>query len=399
MAGATGQICIIDGCGSVARKRSMCWSHYNRWRKYKDPFGGGKTRGGGPRVCAIESCGKPDHAQGWCSAHYARWRKYGDPLGAGSVPHNPLPDVCAIEGCSRKPHAREWCITHYRRWRLYGDPLRCAPLKPQVAKSVVRCDEGGCEVAAKGRRKYGMRLCEEHRRLRDIASAEERAIRVGRSRAQRAPTCAPHFKQLPKPRELAECNVYGCARSARGHGMCDMHHGRWKRHGDPLVSKRSVEPALRFINEVALPFAGEECLIWPFTRSDEGRPNIRLNRRRVSAARYICTLAHGDPEDPKLESAHRCGNGHLGCVNPRHLRWATRKENVADAIEHGVFPLGKRMPVARMRETVVRQIMDAKGSASAREIASRFGVPARSVRDVWSGRKWSWLFSGVRRAA
>jgi hypothetical protein len=403
----TEECCSVEGCLRPSLKRTLCSSHYQRWQKYGDPHGGGAFRNRRRdirQICAVETCSEEAHARGWCSAHYSRWRKYGDPLGVGSVPHNHLPDVCRIAGCSRKPHARELCITHYRRWRLYGDPLKCAPAKPKVAKPVVKCSVDDCEAPAEARSKYGLRLCVLHRRSRDIVAAEERrairvALRQEKGSVSQRSRRAPKVKHGGANRGKPECSIEQCTRPACGSGMCPMHHDRWKRHGDPLVSKRSVEPALRFIKDVALPFMGEECLIWPFTRSDEGRPNIRLNRRRVSAARYICILAHGEPEDSKLESAHRCGNGHLGCVNPQHLRWATRKENVADAIEHGVFPLGKRMSIARMREDVVRQIMVAKKTASAREVASRFGVPARSVRDVWSGRKWSWLFSGARKAA
>jgi hypothetical protein len=33
------------------------------------------------------------------------------------------------------------------------------------------------------------------------------------------------------------CSVDGCGKPVRAHGWCEMHHGRWRRHGDPLTLK------------------------------------------------------------------------------------------------------------------------------------------------------------------
>lgn len=34
------------------------------------------------------------------------------------------------------------------------------------------------------------------------------------------------------------CSIEGCNRPTRAHGWCLMHHGRWRRHGDPMVLKQ-----------------------------------------------------------------------------------------------------------------------------------------------------------------
>jgi len=31
---------------------------------------------------------------------------------------------------------------------------------------------------------------------------------------------------------------------------------------------------------------------------------------------------------------HSCGNGHLGCVNPKHLYWGDASQNAKDAAKH-----------------------------------------------------------------
>lgn len=37
------------------------------------------------------------------------------------------------------------------------------------------------------------------------------------------------------------CKVPGCNRARHGHGYCELHHRRWRTHGDPLV--RSAKEA------------------------------------------------------------------------------------------------------------------------------------------------------------
>ncbi|MBX5131616.1 HNH endonuclease [Rhizobium lentis] len=59
----------------------------------------------------------------------------------------------------------------------------------------------------------------------------------------------------------------------------------------------------------------------------------------MDAHRYVCVLAHGEPET-QMQAAHRCGN--KLCVNPSHLYWADPKTNMADAKAHGTLVGGGR---------------------------------------------------------
>jgi hypothetical protein len=84
-------------------------------------------------------------------------------------------------------------------------------------------------------------------------------------------------------------------------------------------------------------YQGEDCLTWPFSRFGYGTIYGHKHAHRV-----MCELAYGPAPSPRHQVAHSCGKGHEGCVNPRHLRWATPKENSADMVLHGTALRGER---------------------------------------------------------
>jgi len=46
-----------------------------------------------------------------------------------------------------------------------------------------------------------------------------------------------HWKEGKKPwKKRLSCKV--CGKPAKGHGLCLMHYQRWKKYGDPLLTKR-----------------------------------------------------------------------------------------------------------------------------------------------------------------
>jgi len=136
------------------------------------------------------------------------------------------------------------------------------------------------------------------------------------------------------------CNVDGCPKPSRRWGMCNTHSSRWLSHGDPLVVKpsgRKPKFGGLFMSEwvmAILPYDGDDCLAWPYATDQDGYGLGEIDGKVRRAHRYICALAHGEPPTPKHEAAHSCGNGHLGCVNPGHLRWATCLENQRERWEH-----------------------------------------------------------------
>src|SRR5580704_13711749 len=98
----------------------------------------------------------------------------------------------------------------------------------------------------------------------------------------------------------------------------------------------------RFLEEVAIPFRGNKCLFFTFIRRQR-YPYTVWKGKREKLHRIVCEVVHGPPPSPNQNLvAHRCGRGVEGCINPRHLRWATRAQNEADKILLGEMPHGSK---------------------------------------------------------
>ena len=146
----------------------------------------------------------------------------------------------------------------------------------------------------------------------------------------------------------------------------------------------------RFI-DTAVSYTGDECLFWPFATAC-GRGHLRRDGKDFMAHKVVCEQVHGAPPFAGAHAAHSCGNGHLGCVAPNHLRWATPAENAADKIEHGTAPRGENNGHAKLTADQVLEVrrMFKLGMSNA-QIAGAFDVTDGAIRAIRNGRNWNWL--------
>jgi hypothetical protein len=114
--------------------------------------------------------------------------------------------------------------------------------------------------------------------------------------------------------------------------------------------------------ETAIAFTGDGCLDWPFAATKAGYAKITIWHRQEQVARRVCEEVHGPPPTPEHHAAHSCGRGHLGCISPAHVRWATPSENLLERRNHGTAPIGekhwtRRRMRARLSSTLERRAM------------------------------------------
>ena len=186
------------------------------------------------------------------------------------------------------------------------------------------------------------------------------------------------------------CVVEACERQVFSRGWCNSHYKRWWRHGDPFGGGTMIGDPHRFLEKAT---AGEtdECVLWLFARSRQGYAAVRHNGRRQLVSRIVCERVHGSAPSPKHEAAHSCGKGHLGCVNGRHIRWATPSENNADKLIHGTHNRGERQSNVKLKESQVREIWKMRGKLRSFEIAEKLNVSQATICDIFHGRTWAWL--------
>lgn len=185
---------------------------------------------------------------------------------------------------------------------------------------------------------------------------------------------------------MKKCSIDGCERPFYGRGYCNMHWQRWRSRGHAagMFKMRAPNGAPRAWIRENVFYSGQGCLIWPFARRENGWPKMGGG----SPSRMMCELANGPAPTRKHHAAHSCGNGDLGCLSPKHLRWATATENAADKVIHGTLLKGEKITQAKLTSADVLAIRVLITSSSRREIADYFGVSRPTISRIISGRTW-----------
>ena len=136
----------------------------------------------------------------------------------------------------------------------------------------------------------------------------------------------------------------------------------------------------------AMSFETDECILWPWG-TQTGYGSFFKDKKRALAHIFVCHGAHGEPPTTKHEVAHSCGV--RKCINKRHLRWATKSENMADKLIHGTHNRGERGGLTKLTKEQVIEIRTGKRRQTA--LAKEFGVTVATINDAKHHRTWSWL--------
>lgn len=114
-----------------------------------------------------------------------------------------------------------------------------------------------------------------------------------------------------------------------------------------------------------------------------------IGQKKMSAHRFAFLLANGEL-DPTLDVCHSCDL--RSCVNPAHLRQATHRENIAEAIAKGSGAIGKTGEGHHAARITAEQATEirrrAQGGESCRHLGRLFGLSFQHVSDIKRGKRW-----------
>lgn len=132
----------------------------------------------------------------------------------------------------------------------------------------------------------------------------------------------------------------------------------------------------------------DECVEWPYA-SASGYGVVWTGTRMNNVTRLSCEGAHGPPFDG-ADTAHSCHNPL--CMNPRHLRWATRSENQLDRVKDGTDMRGEWHWGVRLTASNVLAIRDrAESGEKQRDLAREYGISVQHMSGIVNKKEWKWL--------
>lgn len=204
------------------------------------------------------------------------------------------------------------------------------------------------------------------------------------------------FKETFNSKGDRICNLESCDNAYKSNNYCSKHLKRQLTHGDPhMVIKKERSQEGRIWLESNKDYNGDDCLVFPFFKSKAGYGRFYLGDKHTYAHRYMCELKNEKTTRARNVCRHLCGNGHKGCVNPLHLKWGTAKENGEDTVMHGKSTRGERNPMSKLKNNQVLEIVKLSKTKTRKEIARIHKIKISLVNDILRGCLWSWL-TGIK---
>lgn len=189
------------------------------------------------------------------------------------------------------------------------------------------------------------------------------------------------------------CKAEECSRHPLKRGMCNAHYLRWWK-ATPKEDRPRPTVEQRFWAKVQKT---PGCWLWTGAKHPTGHGMfVAFGGRVVPSHAFALELQIGYPTPEGKEACHRCDNP--PCVNPRHIYYGTRQENVDDAWARGRYPIGSARPAAKLHEDQVIEIREryALGDDT-KELAKEFGIKVPTLKHIVLGLKWKHVGGPITR--
>lgn len=126
----------------------------------------------------------------------------------------------------------------------------------------------------------------------------------------------------------------------------------------------------------------DECWDWKGDRNRDGYGVFVFQGKQYGAHELALSFSTGEARLPELDTCHSCDRPE--CVNPAHLRFDTRRANVADMIARGRASRPGRLTdadiitIRRRRAAGARQV----------DLSRDFGVTDGQISMIVRGKRW-----------
>lgn len=123
---------------------------------------------------------------------------------------------------------------------------------------------------------------------------------------------------------------------------------------------------------------------------DRGYPRIRYQNRLWIMSRLVYEIYNNKKITEGLHILHSCDNPM--CINPKHLREGTDRDNMDDMLERNRRPLlqGEDTSSAKLTEEQVAFIRK-DGAYTMKQLANMFDISLSCIKSIKLGRAWGWL--------
>jgi hypothetical protein len=164
----------------------------------------------------------------------------------------------------------------------------------------------------------------------------------------------------------------------------------WCKSSFPSIRNAGKHCSLKCAVDSHIDVRGEnECWPWTggtFKKDGYGRVNWRHSS---SPAHRIAYKLHVGPIPEGHVVRHSCDNP-ICCNYKKHLLSGTVQQNVLDAVERGLHPIGERHGSVKLTDSQVRVIRSmAFEIFSYREIAELLRCGLSTVFNAYRGKNWS----------
>ena len=68
--------------------------------------------------CSINNCNRKHESKGYCRSHYNKFRRFGDPFYERKLN---VFKKCKLENCNNKVHSLGYCHSHYNKFKRHGN--------------------------------------------------------------------------------------------------------------------------------------------------------------------------------------------------------------------------------------------------------------------------------------